>query len=477
MGLCWKRYVYHQLLRNGGVHELPYQAVKSELVSFSHIRSGCLPFVWCISLSKQFSTDALSPVATFSTDSAAAQTLSAGTGIASRYSSAPGALILGGAHGSLALARGLGRQTVSVWFATHDHPLAGYSRYVRRYLTWPGPNSPDAVASLIELARQHELGGWVLFPGGDAELRLLSQHHDELSTYYRVAAPVWSVAQWMHDKRLTQQHAERLGIAAPLSFYPENADDVAHLACTFPVILKPTVHDGPNAFTRAKAWRADDRATLIARYNEAAALVGSRCIVIQELIPGGGESQFSYAAVWQNGHPLAALVARRTRQYPLDFGYTSTFVETTHNPHVQDAAEHFLATLDFSGLVEIEFKHDARDAKYKLLDVNARVWAWASIGEAAGLDFPGLAFRVALGARVAPVPPGRDATWVHSARNTAAMALEFLHRRASPSVMAGPERARAFAAFAWDDPLPGVMELPSSVARLLGRRWRGGARS
>ena len=36
----------------------------------------------------------------------------------------PGALIIGGAHGSLAVARSLGRKGIPVWFVTHDHPIA-----------------------------------------------------------------------------------------------------------------------------------------------------------------------------------------------------------------------------------------------------------------------------------------------------------------------------------------------------------------
>src|SRR5207302_4833666 len=133
----------------------------------------------------------------------------------------------------------------------------------------------------------------------------------------------------------------------------------------------PTVREQRNAFTRAKAWRVDDRSALLARYQEAAALVGERAIVLQELIPGGGSTQFSYAGVWHRGSPVASLVARRTRQYPIDFGYTSTFVETVHRPEVEDAACRFLRSLDFTGLVEVEFKYDARDGRYKILDVNA----------------------------------------------------------------------------------------------------------
>ena len=56
--------------------------------------------------------------------------------------------------------------------------------------------------------------------------------------------------------------------------------------------------------------------------------------MVQELVPGGGEAQFSYAALCRDGEPLAALTARRTRQYPADFGRASTYVETVEVPEV-----------------------------------------------------------------------------------------------------------------------------------------------
>ena len=259
----------------------------------------------------------------------------------------PGVLILGGAHGSLAIVRSLGRRGIDVWFATHDHPIAKYSRYTKRGVRWPGPNSPKAIEWLLAFAARWQLDGWVLFPGADAELRLLSQNHDALSKVFHVAAPTWPIAQWAHDKRLTEQHARAVGVATPLSIYPSNAKSVADWNCTFPVVLKPTVHDVPNAFTRAKAWRADDREALLDRYNEAAALMGSGSIVIQEMIIGGGEMQFSYAGVWSKGQPIASMVARRTRQFPLDFGYTSTFVETVDQPRIAEASEDFSAPAEF----------------------------------------------------------------------------------------------------------------------------------
>ncbi len=231
-----------------------------------------------------------------------------------------GALILGGAHGSPGHCPQPWPPRGSMcWFATHDHPLAKYSRYVKRGLIWPGPNDPQAVDWLLALAARSKLDGWVLFPAADAELRLLSQNFNTLSKAFHVAAPPWSTVQWAHDKRLTQQHAQKVGIATPLSIYPDGIDCVARWQGTFPVVIKPTVHDKPNAFTRAKAWRADNLSELIARYSEAESLMGPNSIVIQEMIAGGGEAQFSYAGVWNNGEPLAGLVARRTRQFPARF--------------------------------------------------------------------------------------------------------------------------------------------------------------
>src|ERR1700745_4439533 len=68
-----------------------------------------------------------------------------------------GALILGGAHGSLAVARSLGRRGIPVWVVTHDHPIAAYSRYTTQSMTWPGPDDAGAAAWLVDLAAPHRL--------------------------------------------------------------------------------------------------------------------------------------------------------------------------------------------------------------------------------------------------------------------------------------------------------------------------------
>jgi D-aspartate ligase len=382
----------------------------------------------------------------------------------------PGALVVGGAHGSLAVARSLGRRGIPVWFVTQDDPIASYSRFVLRRGAWPGPDATGAAQWLVDFAAHHRLDRWVLFPGGDAEARLVAQRHDLLGQAFVLTTPPWPVTRFALDKRLTYQHADAVGVDSPWSYFPIDANDVARLTCPFPAVLKPTVLAGRNRFTGAKTQRVNDRAALLAYYNEAVALVGRDAIMVQEFIAGGGEAQFSYAAVWDRGKPVASLVARRTRQYPIDFGFTSTFVETIEHADVEAQAFRFLADLRYSGLVEIEFKLDARDGRVKLLDVNPRAWTWVGLGAAAGVDFPAIAFALATGETASRQRGRAGVAWAHVSRDAVSAVHSIVAGSLAPlDYLRSLRRPTTFAAFAGDDPWPAVADLPILAGRLFSR--------
>jgi D-aspartate ligase len=351
-----------------------------------------------------------------------------------------GAIVLGGAHGSLAIARSLGRRGIPVWLITADNPLASLSRYVTCSLRWSGPRADGALDFLIALGRRHGLHGWVLFAGSDEDVQFVARNHAALGVLFTLTTPPWDRVRWAYDKRQMNARADELGIARPRTCYPRSRDDLAPLGIPFPVILKATVREGRNRFLDAKAWRVDDEPTLLARYEEAKSLVGPGSIMVQELIPGDGTAQMSYAALWDRGKPIASLVA-----------------------------------LDYSGLVEIEFKYDAREGSYKILDVNARCWAWIAIGAAAGIDFPALQWRLATGEDIAPHRERCGARWLYVSRDLVAAACEMFAGRLSPLAYLRSFRGPlAWAVFAWDDPLPALFDLPLSAVRIaarsLGRR-------
>ena len=384
----------------------------------------------------------------------------------------PGALIVGGAHGSLAMARSLGRAGIPVVYVTNDHAITNFSRYTTHAFRWPGPNEPGAAEHLIALARSHKLEGYVLFPGGDAEVRMVAQSRAKLATVFTVMTPDWETTRWALDKKLTYARAAELGIDHPKSFYPENRREAAKIDCRFPVLIKPTTRFDNNAFTQAKAWRADDPAELVARFDQALAAASVESISVQEIIPGNGTAQFSYAALWDRGRPLASLVARRRRQFPIDVGYSSTYVRTLECPEVEDASVRLLKSLDYTGLVEVEYKFDHRDGGYKILDVNVRGWTWIALGARAGVDFPLLNWRLAMGENVPAGQRGRPGVgWMLASRDVVASCQEMLLGRLSPlDYLRSFAAPLEFAVFSLDDPMPALVDLPMLAGRLLSRR-------
>src|SRR5207245_10160663 len=97
----------------------------------------------------------------------------------------------------------------------------------------------------------------------------------------------------------------------------------------------------------AEAWRAAHGAPLLAHYDKVSATLDPTLLMVQEIIPGGGEAQLSYAALCDDGFPLAAMTARRIRQCPMDFGRFSTYVESVHEPGIVEPALKILAAIGF----------------------------------------------------------------------------------------------------------------------------------
>ena len=373
-----------------------------------------------------------------------------------------GAVVTGASYRALAVVRSLGRRGVPVRVVRSDeHVLAAASRYAGPRLTWP---ETGRVEYLCRLADHEGLHGWVLIPTHDEEAALIARHHDTLAERYRLTTPPWETLRTAYDKRATYAAGVQLGLAQPWTLFPRSAEDLAQAEPHLPVVVKPAYKETANRLTVAKAWRADDAETLRRRYDEACELVDPSILMIQELVPGDGAAQQSYAALCRDGEVLASLTACRTRQFPMDFGRASTFVETIDDPEVERDARKLLASMRFTGLVEVEFKANL------LLDVNPRPWGWQSLCGRAGVDFPYLLWRLASGA---PVPSARAVAgvrWVRMTTDVLAVAGELRAGRMSArTYLRSLRRPLEFAVFALDDPLPSLVG-PLMTARMLAGR-------
>jgi D-aspartate ligase len=372
-----------------------------------------------------------------------------------------GGVVVGGDYQGLGIARSLGRQGIPVCVIDDERSIAGASRYVQRQLRVSNLRDADAtVDALVGAAERWRLQGWVLYPTREETVATVAIHQEALGKFFRVPTPGWQSVRTAWDKRETYRLAERLGIPAPLTWFPRSESELELVDTSAPVVVKPAIKENFFYTTGAKAWRANTADELRAAYGRAAQVVSEGEILVQEMIPGGGERQFAYCAFFKQGRVIASMTVRRRRQHPSDFGRASTFVETIELPELEEPSVRFLRAIDYYGLVELEYKQDPRDGSYRLLDVNARTWGYHSLGPAAGVDFPYLLFRDQLGLPVATVRARPGVRWIRLATDLPNAVRDFRAGTARVRDYARSLRGiDAEAVFSIRDPLPGLLEV------------------
>jgi D-aspartate ligase len=374
----------------------------------------------------------------------------------------PGAIVIGGDYQGLGIVRSLGRRGVDVVVIDDERSISRHSRYVAGAYRFPDLRTDEqTVGALLSVAERRDVDGWVVYPTREETVAALARQRPRLAEHFRIPTPDWSVTQWAWDKRNTYARAAELGIPVPRCWHISAEDELDTVDGEPPYVIKPAIKEHFFYATKCKAWRADTRAELTQRFRAAAALVGTEEVVVQELVPGDGDTQLAYCAMFKDDAPLASMVVKRLRQHPVDFGRASTFVRTADVPDVEAMSIRFLRSIGYYGLVELEYKHDRRDGLTKLLDVNARTWGYHSLGERAGVDFPYLLYADQIGRAV---PGGVEArpgiSWIRLATDLPTAAIELARRRLDwRAYLRSLRRFDVESVFTPDDLRPGFAEL------------------
>jgi len=372
-----------------------------------------------------------------------------------------GAIVIGGEHPGLGIARSLGRRGIPVCVIDDQHSISQFSRYVSRVVRVKDlRDEHNTVDNVMEVGQRYGMKGWVLFPTRDETVVAFSRHRDRLAEFFRVTTPGWDTVKWAWDKKNTYDRAAELGIPVPQTYNPRTEEELVALYSRLPLAIKPAIKENFFYATGAKAWRAETPAQLHDLFLKASRQIRPEEILVQEIIPGGGERQYSYCAFFRDGEAQSTLIAKRMRQHPREFGRAATYVETIEFPEIEEISERFLKAIDYYGLVEVEFKQDPRDGQFKLLDVNARTWGFHSIGIPAGVDFPYLLFADQLGY---PVPHSRARAgvgWLRAVTDFPTVLSDFWDRELKASAYwSSLKNTRAESVFCLQDPMPSVAEI------------------
>ena len=372
-----------------------------------------------------------------------------------------GAVVVGGDYQGLGIVRSLGRRQVPTCIIDDERSIARFSRYATHSVAVASlRDERQTIDTMLEIGHRLNLRDWVLYPTRDETVAAFARYKPMLTEWFNVPTGDWNTIQWVWDKRNTYRLAKELGIPTPQTWYPRDLDELEQIQTDFPLALKPAIKEHFIYATKAKGWRANNRAELRELFQRAAAQVGPGEVMIQDLIPGDGRHQFAYCAFFKEGSAVGSMVVRRNRQHPPEFGRASTFVETIELPLLEQLSERFLRAIDYYGLVELEYKLDPRDGQYKLLDVNGRTWGYHTLGPGAGVDFPYMLFADQIGEQVEPCRARAGVTWMRLVTDLPTAILQILNGQLDwHAYLQSLRNFQVEAVFSRVDPLPGLAEL------------------
>ena len=372
----------------------------------------------------------------------------------------PGAVVLGGDFHGLGVARSLGRQGIPVCIIDDDYSIARFSKYVTHAVAAPIRHEQGIIDALLDVGRRLDLKGWVVFPTRDETVAAVAKHRSALTDMYRIPTPDFESIKWAWNKWNTYCLATRLGIPTPQTWCPRTTADIDAIDAPFPLGVKPAVKEDFFYATKAKAWKANNREELKSLFGRALVHSGGHEVLVQEIIPGDGDHQFSSCMFVKDGVALGSMEAKRKRQHPPEFGRAATFVETIDFPELMVPTMRFLQAMNYYGLAEVEYKFDARDGQYKLLDVNTRTWGFHSLGPTAGVDFVHLLFADQIGEAVVASRGRAGVGWIRMVTDIPTSVLEICAGRLSlGSYVQSLKRFRAESTFDRSDVMPSLVEV------------------
>jgi predicted ATP-grasp superfamily ATP-dependent carboligase len=194
------------------------------------------------------------------------------------------------------------------------------------------------------------------------------------------------------NKDRTYQTCDSLDIDHPPTWLIRNRSQLENFRprCPYPVIVKHARNLGGS---RGVRFAGDDQ-ELLDSFTELQG-IGSHegPILVQDYVPG---HLYDAVAVAKNGRCPGVFVSVRKLMYPVSGGVTCISV-STQAPELQALASRLIHALNWNGPIEIEFKRDERDGRFKLIEINPRFWASLDSSVRAGINFPAVAADLALG--------------------------------------------------------------------------------
>jgi len=396
---------------------------------------------------------------------------------------------LGGSQGDLGVVRTLGREGVRVVLVAEgvsggEDGLAALSRYTAEHHRVPGFGHDKAVLEVLDriAQAQGDRGRPVLIPTADPDLDFVTRNRARLERHFAMVSPPAELVGACLDKARFAGWAGVHGLPVPATWRPDGLEEVRAIAqvSRFPLIIKPVY---PPNWAREplvtlvgglKALTVHDAPSLEQTYRRIAAV--DPHLVLQDFVPGREDRLYSlHAYLDAHSRPLAWFCGRKLRTYPVDAGI-GCLVESVYIPELVDEGLRALQRVGWTGFALMQFKHDPRDGRFKLLEINPRTSSWNLLAAACGINLPFVAYRDVTGLPPRlPVVQREGVRYLYLANDWRAFLDHWRRGELSPwQWLASLRGVRVCQVLAADDPMPFVHLVRARMARAgraLARTW------
>ena len=379
------------------------------------------------------------------------------------------AVVLGGYVNGYSIVRELRECGVdSVWLIDIRRSIASRSNRISGFSLIPD----DAVSlreELLRLAKQ--VGLLVLFPTSDRHLELLHEACEALTDSCFLPFRPETLMKSL-DKGIQYAHCQRLGVPFPQTIEIETYQDMVKLDdLRFPVLLKPAKRDDLTSDVFRNLLLECKNALDAQRQKISGHVERGVKFLASELVPGDDTVIYAYTAYRSPaGRILNEWVGKKLNQHPNEFGVFSSASNEAPDV-VLELGRKLVEGMDLVGIVEPEFKFDARDGTFKLMEVNLRSMMWHRTGNLSGVNLQFTQWRDAVGEAPSAQVQERQRRIHYIYMKHEIINLlsrwgywrHFLH-----NVFGGEERH--FAVFDSRDPMPAIADL-ATYPRALFSAW------
>jgi D-aspartate ligase len=330
-------------------------------------------------------------------------------------------------------------------------------------------SGPSFVEDLLGLRARFKSNP-VLLLTQEQSVATVSAERERLARAYRFTMPNHSLMEDLLDKLRFQSLAERHGFPIPRAVRlvrGHSTDTVGHLR--YPCVLKPTTKHPEYSKRFAKAYK-------VARADEVRQLWSGMHDVIDEMIVQewieGGDSDV-YFCLWYRPsaeRPSTSFVGRKICQWPILVGGTASCMPAPEaTAELTTLTDRFFSTVGFTGIGSIEYKRDARDGRFYMIEPTVgRTDYQEEIATLNGVNIPVALYWGELGLNM---PPSRTAPPARAWRDPLGYSRARMAGAPDPMFEISPNIKVYDAYLRIDDPMPFIALKMQSVRSRLSRIW------